>query len=113
MPVKSTIAIPQDRASLIAGPVEISGFAWSGDAAISRVEVSVDGGRTYRVAEIVEAAGPHAWVRFRCPWNPEPGTYRVRSRAYDVAGNVQPETAFWNLKGYQMNAILGIPVTVI
>jgi len=113
MPVKSTIAIPQDGENLGAGPTEISGFAWSGDAAISRVEVSDDGGQTYRVAEIVAAAGARAWVKFQTPWNPAPGTYRIRSRAHDEAGNVQPETAFWNLKGYQMNAILDISVTVM
>lgn len=113
MPVKSTIATPVDGAVLGAGLGEVIGFAWSGDGAIVGVEVSVDGGETYADAPLIEAAGPRSWVRFRFPWAPEPGRYALRSRARDAAGNVQPETAFWNLKGYQMNAILEVGVTVI
>lgn len=112
MPVKSTIATPVEAAVLPPGQVFVTGFAWSGDAAIDRVEVSTDGGETYADAPIVGATGPHAWVKFQMPWEARPGTYRLRSRAQDRAGNVQPEQAFWNLKGYQMNGILEVNVRV-
>lgn len=112
MPIKSTIATPVDGSTLTAGPHEVVGFAWSGDAAIERVDVSVDGGTSYADAEIVGSAGPFAWVKFRYRWTPAPGTYRIRSRAHDRAGNVQPEQAFWNLKGYQMNGIYEVSVVV-
>jgi len=113
MPVKSTIASPTVDSVLFAGSTEIVGFAWSGDAAIAGVEISVDGGNRYVAADLVEVAGPRSWVRFRLPWTPTPGRYALRSRAIDAAGNIQPETAFWNLKGYQMNAILEVVVTVV
>jgi DMSO/TMAO reductase YedYZ molybdopterin-dependent catalytic subunit len=112
MPVKSTIATPVEGALLKPGPAFVTGFAWSGDAAIDRVEVSVDGGTSYADASIVAASGPHAWVKFQLPWDATPGTYRLRSRAHDRAGNVQPEEALWNLKGYQMNGILEVSVRV-
>jgi DMSO/TMAO reductase YedYZ molybdopterin-dependent catalytic subunit len=112
MPVKSTIATPAEGAVLPPGPAYITGFAWSGDAAVDRVEVSLDGGESYVDAPIVGATGPHAWVKFQMPWDAAPGTYRLRSRAHDRAGHVQPEQAFWNLKGYQMNGILEVNVRV-
>ena len=34
-----------------------------------------------------------------------PGSHTVCSRATDAEGNIQPEIATWNRKGYQMNAI--------
>ena len=112
MPVKSTIATPVEGAVLSPGKAIVTGFAWSGDAAIDRVEVSTDGGAAYSTAQIVAASGPRAWVKFQFPWDAAPGAYRLRSRAYDRAGNVQPEQAFWNLKGYQMNGILEVGVRV-
>lgn len=112
MPVKSTIATPVEGAVLRPGPAIVTGFAWSGDAAVDRVEVSLDGGATYADASIVGATGPLAWVKFQMSWDATPGTYRLRSRAHDRDGNVQPEGAFWNLKGYQNNGILEVTVQV-
>ena len=48
----------------------------------------------------------------RIRWDAEPGEAMLRSRATDERGNVQPETAAWNAKGYQMNAILDVPIDV-
>jgi hypothetical protein len=42
--VKSTITSPEDQSSLMTGPQVIRGFAWAGEEAIERVEVSTDGG---------------------------------------------------------------------
>jgi hypothetical protein len=44
MPVKSTITAPEDQAKVAAGTVTIRGFAWAGEEAIERVDVSTDGG---------------------------------------------------------------------
>ena len=60
MPVKSTITAPEDQASVPIGPIEIRGFAWAGEEAIERVEVSTDGGSRWHVAELVS---PQASVR--------------------------------------------------
>jgi molybdenum-dependent oxidoreductase-like protein len=90
----------------------IAGFAWSGHGGIVRVEVSTDGGRTWSDAQIVQEAGPLSWVRFEHQWQAEPGESRLQSRATDAQGNIQPKHATWNTKGYQMNAIDEVTVTV-
>lgn len=112
MPVKSIVYSPQPEARLSPGRTTISGFAWSGDGAIARVEISTDGGATFADASITHQAGPRSWVRFALEWDAAPGLHRLRSRAFDDAGNAQPDQAEWNLKGYQMNGIFEVPVSV-
>lgn len=111
MPVKSVITTPVPDAELTAGEQIISGFAWSGYAGIDHVVVSIDGGE-WQDAPIVEEAGPLSWVRFEYPWTAEAGEHTLRSRATDQIALQQPEAVNWNAKGYQMNAIYDVPVTV-
>jgi hypothetical protein len=111
MPVKSVITTPVPDAELTAGEQIISGFAWSGYAGIDNVVVSIDGGE-WQDAPIVEEAGPLSWVRFEFAWTAEAGEHTLRSRATDQIALQQPEAVNWNAKGYQMNAIYEVPVTV-
>lgn len=112
MGVKSAITSPVPDASVTAGMQTISGFAWSGYGGIAKVEVSVDAGETWEEAAIVEEAGPLSWVRFEYPWDAQPGDAVLQSRATDQRFLQQPLTAPWNAKGYGMNAIDEVPVTV-
>lgn len=112
MPVKSVITGPLPGATLPAGSQTITGFAWSGYGGVARVEVSIDGGATYAEAPITLSAGPYSWVRFEFPWQAAAGTIRLRSRAVDNAGLTQPTDVDWNAKGYQMNEIDEVEVTV-
>jgi DMSO/TMAO reductase YedYZ molybdopterin-dependent catalytic subunit len=111
MPVKSIIAAPADGAILAPGPRLLIGYAWSGHGAIRRVEVSADGGRTWGEAAL-RTAGRRSWVRFEYPWHATVGQIRLRARATDERGLTQPTIATWNAKGYQMNAIHEVAVTV-
>ena len=112
MPVKSVIASPAAGADVRAGPQVVAGYAWSGFGAIRRVEVSTDGGATWADAAL-ESAGRRSWVRFWHPWDAQPGRARLRARATDERGLTQPVTPDWNAKGYQMNAIHEVVVTVV
>lgn len=112
MPVKSLITSPAEGATVAAGPIEVTGFAWSGHGAIAQVLVSTDGGGSWADAEIVEQAGPYSWAQWRFRWDATPGEHVIMSRATDAAGNVQPESAAWNAKGYQMNAVQRVGVGV-
>ena len=57
-------------------------------------------------------AGRRSWVRFEQPWQATAGGTQLRSRAYDERGLTQPDTVAWNAKGYLMNAVYEVPVTV-
>jgi hypothetical protein len=95
------------------GPCRLVGRAWSGWAPVVRVEVSVDGGRRWAEAELDPPIGPRAWRGWSFLWEPSAtGRHELCSRATDAAGNVQPVTADWNLKGYANTSVERIAVSV-
>jgi len=113
MPVKSTIAAPEDRSKLALRTVSIRGFAWAGEESIERVEISTDGGSRWSDAELPSPKLPFAWRLWRFAWRPAaPGYYTILSRATDSAGRVQPFVPAWNPSGYLWNGIDRIGVTV-
>ncbi len=93
--------------------VKIEGRAWSGRGAITKVELSVDGGTTWRPAELRDAVSKHAWRGWSCDWDARrPGDYELCVRAADSAGNVQPDEQSWNFEGVQNNAVQRVRVRV-
>jgi DMSO/TMAO reductase YedYZ molybdopterin-dependent catalytic subunit len=107
MDVKSIFTSPLDGAAVRAGaPVELRGFAWAGEANVTRVDVSVDFGRTWVPATLDSDKAPYAWRRFRYVWRPNRrGSYVVLSRATDSQGRTQPAVPSWNPAGYVHNVI--------
>ena len=113
MPVKSTITAPEDQSKAPLGAVAIRGFAWAGEQAIERVEVSTDGGSKWRDAELVSPRRPFAWRLWKLDWTPgQPGYYTILSRATDSAGRVQPFVPAWNPSGYLWNGIDRVGITL-
>jgi sulfane dehydrogenase subunit SoxC len=93
-----------------AGPVTLTGRAWSGLGEIERVEVSTDDGATFAAATLDPPLGEHAWRGWRFDWDAPHGEHVLSSRATDAAGNTQPLDPPWNLKGYANNAVERIHV---
>lgn len=91
MPVKSLITKPSGGHQL-KGPgfYEISGLAWSGAGLVSKVEVSTDGGKTWKVAKLQGPIHKKAYTRFTLPWNWDGNEAMLVSRATDERGDVQP-----------------------
>ena len=91
----------------------LTGRSWSGLAPIKRVDISTDGGVTWRPARLSWPNLPNAWVRWEYPWTPPgPGNYTLQARATDWAGRTQPATVPFNTLGYLFWAIIKQPVTV-
>ena len=61
MPVKSSITSPEDQSKAALGAIAIRGFAWAGEQAIERVEVSTDGGSRWHDAQLSSPKLPFAW----------------------------------------------------
>lgn len=130
--VMSVIGRPDGTTSIdppTAGSIEVRGVAWAGEAAVERVDVSVDGGTTWDRARLFGPEYPGAWRLFRYEWDVEPGTYQLLSRATDDRGRRQPRRISqpdawidaldhdefpWNEGGYAANAYEpnGVEVTV-
>ncbi len=69
---------------------EITGLAWTGGGAVRRVDVSTDGGRTYKEAELQQPVLRYAHTRFRFPWKWNGEEAVLQSRCTDERGEVQP-----------------------
>jgi DMSO/TMAO reductase YedYZ molybdopterin-dependent catalytic subunit len=68
----------------------IAGFAFAGDRGISKIEVSTDGGKTWKTAIIKEPLSNYTWVLWTGGFIPkENGDYRIVVRATDKTGKVQ------------------------
>ena len=98
----SVITQPSGAQALSArGPHVISGLAWSGGGAVSRVEVSTDGGATYQEAELVGPVLPKAHTPFALPWTWNGEEAVLQSRCLDEKGQLQPTEAeyaqYWNM----------------
>jgi sulfane dehydrogenase subunit SoxC len=91
MEAKSVITSPSGAMTLDGpGFREITGLAWSGRGAIRRVDVSTDGGRTWRRAALQAPVLPICHTRFRFPWQWDGREAVLQSRCVDDTGYVQP-----------------------
>jgi sulfane dehydrogenase subunit SoxC len=91
MEAKSVVTFPSGGQKLPGpGLYELTGLAWSGQGLIERVEVTLDGGRTWRNARLQEPRLPKAFTRFRLPWRWDGKPAVIASRATDQSGYVQP-----------------------
>jgi DMSO/TMAO reductase YedYZ molybdopterin-dependent catalytic subunit len=114
MRVRSIFTQPGAGSTLPRGRHHIRGLAWSGSAAVERVDISSDAGESWLPAYFTSRAQPYAWRQWEFMWEPDTaGQYRLQSRATDVHGDTQPVTANWNRLGYANNAIVSVDVTVV
>ena len=91
MEAKSVITFPSGEMTLDRpGFYEVTGLAWSGRGAIRRVEVSADGGRTWRRAALQQPVLPICHTRFRIPWEWSGRDAILQSRCVDSTGYMQP-----------------------
>jgi sulfane dehydrogenase subunit SoxC len=96
LPVRSTITRPSGNMTMSgAGYYEVSGLAWSGHGKIAKVEVSLDGGKTYADADLPGPVLPQCLTKFRLNWDWDGKPTTIMSRAVDEKGNVQPTHAAW------------------
>ena len=102
--VKSVISGPLNGASLKAGKVSVHGAAWAGEADVTKVEVSTDGGTNWSPATLGHDQSHYAWRLWTYEWKAKSGDYSILCRATDSRGRTQPDTPAWNPSGYLYNS---------
>jgi DMSO/TMAO reductase YedYZ molybdopterin-dependent catalytic subunit len=108
---KSAFELPWNGTLAAGHTHHLHGRSWSGTGDIRGVEVSTDGGHSWRHA--VGHGRQHGWQRWSLPWRPPgPGSYTLRARATDRTGAVQPDVAPFNTQGYLFGAVVNHPITV-
>ncbi len=93
-PTRSRIDVPDYGAQFslakLNGAIEVKGIAYGGDRGISKVELSLDDGQTWRETEIYYDGGKLAWSLWRTMWiADQPGDYTLVVQATDGTGAVQ------------------------
>jgi sulfane dehydrogenase subunit SoxC len=85
------------------GYVQITGLAWSGGGAITKVEVSTDGGRSWKEAKLQTPVHTKAHTRFTFDWVWDGEETVIMSRSTDDQGDVQLSRAelydHWGITG--------------
>ncbi|RLN32436.1 hypothetical protein BBJ28_00002273 [Nothophytophthora sp. Chile5] len=129
LPVQSAITEPKNGAIHYVDDVSdssivtVKGYAWSGGGRnILRVDISVDGGKTWTTAELNESGKRQkynrawAWTPWELDVEVPPGTdsLDIMCKAVDSSYNVQPDTIapIWNMRGVLNNAWHRVNVTV-
>jgi len=94
MECKSVITNPSGGMTMNGpGLYEIRGFAWSGKGRVEHVDITFDGGRSWRPAALEEPILDKCLTRFRYNWNWDGSPAKIASRAKDSTGYVQPTVA--------------------
>ncbi|NVK47768.1 MAG: sulfite dehydrogenase [Rhodobacteraceae bacterium] len=95
MDAKSVVTSPSPQMPIKhgKGPLVITGLAWSGRGAITGVDVSKDGGKTWEKARLANPGEPMALTRFYLDTTWDGEEMLLQSRAHDDTGYVQPTKA--------------------
>jgi len=108
--VKSVIAVPAGWAK--PGAVRIQGTAWSNASPVAKVDISTDGGQTWKPAKLGGQRTKYGWRLWQYDWKPAEGQYTLISRATNVAGQMQPLSEEWNPNGYLWNVAQPVAITI-
>jgi DMSO/TMAO reductase YedYZ molybdopterin-dependent catalytic subunit len=114
MPVKSQIARPSLGTVVPVGKsMVISGAAWAGEADVTKVEISTDGGKNWAEAKLVGERTPFCWRLWEYDWKPGmPGKAVLMSRATDSKGRTQPMERNPDYRTYMISHVLPVEVNV-
>ncbi|MDP9170859.1 MAG: sulfite oxidase [Acidobacteriota bacterium] len=114
MNVKTAIVSPvPDDVIPRTGPYKIKGLAWAGEASITRVEVSGDGGKTWGSAKLTGPSSRYAWRMWEYDWQPpSAGQYSLMARGTDSQGRTQPMERDKDHRNYEITHVIPVRVEV-
>jgi DMSO/TMAO reductase YedYZ molybdopterin-dependent catalytic subunit len=92
----------------------IRGAAWSGESKIQKVEVSVDGGKSWKSAKITTEPTQYVWTFWEYEWRTPaaPGVCILMARATDEQTRTQPTEHSKSRGGYRVNFTTPVPVKI-
>ncbi|MEO3869912.1 sulfite oxidase [Nonomuraea sp. B12E4] len=113
-PVKSAFELPWNARLPARGLHVLRGRSWSGQGRIVRVEVSLDGGTTWREAEHHGRHLVSAWLPWHVSWAPRrTGPRLLMARATDETGATQPPSTPRHPFGYRFDAVVQHPIQLV
>jgi len=113
MDVRSIFVNPEPNTILKAHQnCELEGLAFDGGDGISKVEISMNDGKTWQATNLNPELGKYAWRRWKYNWKPNAaGKYTLKVKATNTQGETQPPHQ-WNRSGYMRNEIETLTIIV-
>jgi DMSO/TMAO reductase YedYZ molybdopterin-dependent catalytic subunit len=113
--VKAQVARPAAGEMVPAGKdYRVFGAAWTGLGRVNKVEVSVDGGRTWKPARLLGEPQTYTWRLWDYRWQTpnKVGRYRIMARATDDQGRTQPLKRDTDRRNYLISHVVPTEVEV-
>jgi DMSO/TMAO reductase YedYZ molybdopterin-dependent catalytic subunit len=96
IPLRSQILMPMSGKSVPLGKYMVGGVAFGGRYGVSRVQVSVDGGKSFSDAQMKSPLSKWSWSLWEYDWTPQrKGDYRIAVRGFDRSGKAQESTSLF------------------
>lgn len=114
-PINAVACSPAPGSRIPPGKIDVRGYAVAAGEphlTLAKVELSTDAGKTWSKARFTSPAKPFCWRLWSANVQLTPHATEILVKATDSAGNVQPRSVAWNLKGYLFNAWHRTPLQV-
>ncbi len=109
--IRSFITSVSDGAKVKPGTTTLKGIAFDSGKGLKEVAVSIDGGKTWTPAKLGKDLGKYSFREWKLPVKLAAGSYELKVRATNNAGDTQPTEPLWNPSGYLRNVIETVRVT--
>ena len=115
MVVNSIIASPNEGQRFQRGEmIDVRGVAWDGGYGITRVEISTDGGMSWREATLGADGGRFGFRAFTHRFAADAaGARGIMAKAVNRIGQTQVDTLIFNPAGYHNNVVRPTTVTIV
>jgi DMSO/TMAO reductase YedYZ molybdopterin-dependent catalytic subunit len=95
-------------------PLSVRGIAFGGDCGVAQVQLSDNGGSTWRAAELGPDQGKYGFRRWSAEVAaPSSGTLTLKARCTNASGEAQPAEPNWNPGGFMRNVIESVRLVVV
>ena len=115
MLVNSLITSPAGgRRHMLGEAVQFSGVAWDGGYGIAAVEISEDGGLSWRSSQLGTDLGRFSWRMWSHRFTPSrAGRHLLKARAVNRMGSTQTRDLIFNPAGYHNNLVQEVEIEVV
>jgi hypothetical protein len=87
-------------------PTPARGIAFGGDCGVARVDLSIDGGKSWQPTQLGSDEGKYGFRRWQAQFTlSERGGHSLMVRCTNSNGVTQPSAPVWNPAGYLNNTI--------
>jgi hypothetical protein len=91
----------------------VRGISFGGDCGVAQVELSADGGRSWRKTELGRDEGAYSFRQWSTQvTTPKSGKVMLDVRCTNAKGEVQPSSPNWNGGGFMRSVIERVELTI-